>query len=63
MGLIVKFRDLLLIFNSANKINIIQRTLSSFQKVESCGSGRGLLAIYSFDLPPSLSLGPDMFHI
>ena len=33
MGLIVKFRDLLLIFNSANKINIIQRTLSSFQKV------------------------------
>ena len=63
MGLIVKFRDLLLIFNSANKINTIRRTLSSFQKVESCGSGRGLLAIYSFDLPPSLSLGPDMFHI
>jgi len=62
MGLIVKFRDLLLIFNSANKINTIQRTLSSFLYVESWAQG-GLLAIYSFDLPPSLSLGPDMFHI
>jgi len=62
MGLIVKFRDLLLIFNSANKINTIQRALSSFLYVESWAQG-GLLAIYSFDLPASLSLGLDMFHI